>query len=54
MNEVEELKAALREAMGWNWLDEKSLPPRDVIERIYKALGEPIPPDLLSDEVVSK
>lgn len=47
MNEVEELKAALREAMEWNWLDEQQLPPREVIERCYKALGEPVPPDLL-------
>jgi len=48
--ETEALKAALREALEWNWLDETSHPPRDVIERIYKALGEPIPPELLSDE----
>lgn len=47
MNEIEELKAALREAMEWNWLDEESPPPREVIERCYKALGEPVPPELL-------
>lgn len=46
MNEVEELKAALREAMEWNWLDEQELPPREVIERCYKALGEPVPDDV--------
>lgn len=43
MDEVEELKAALREAMAWNWLDEESPPPREVVERCYRALGEEPP-----------
>lgn len=47
MNEIEELKAALHEAMQWNWLEEDNLPPREVVERCYRALGEPIPPELL-------
>lgn len=47
---LEQLRAALHEAMDWNWLDERSPPPREVIKRCYAALGEPIPPELLSDE----
>lgn len=40
---IDEVRAALREAMGWNWLDFENLPPRAVIEQCYRALGEPIP-----------
>ena len=40
---IDEVRAALREAMGWNWLDEENLPPRAVIEQCYRAFGEPIP-----------
>jgi hypothetical protein len=46
VNEVEKLKAALRQAMEWNWLDYQDLPPQEVIEQIFEALGEPVPPEM--------
>jgi hypothetical protein len=40
MERVKELEAALREAMEWNWLDEDSPPPREVIGQCNSALME--------------
>ncbi len=35
---IDELEKALREAMGWNWLDEICPPPLDVVEQCESAL----------------
>jgi len=37
---IAELENALREAMGWNWLDEDNPPPQSVVDQCNKALME--------------
>lgn len=39
-NRIVELEMALREAMGWNWLDEDSPPPQEVVDQCNNALME--------------
>lgn len=36
---IKELEETLREAMGWNWLDEASPPPQEIIDQCNSALG---------------
>jgi hypothetical protein len=37
-NRIQELEKALREAMEWNWLDEDSPPPQEVVDQCNSAL----------------
>jgi len=37
---IVELREALREAMGWNWLTDEPPPPAEIVAMCEKALGE--------------
>lgn len=39
---IAELEKALREAMEWNWLDEDSPPPQNVVDQCNSALMESV------------